>query len=86
MTTSTPPTNSLRAVHSTPPPGTLVMDVNRRRTGIFRREIDGRWQLAPVAGGDVWTVAPSDTRLATAMERLHADTARVNARSRGEVS
>nr|WP_051739719.1 hypothetical protein [Streptomyces catenulae] len=86
MTTPTPPTNSLHAVHSAPSPGTLVMDVSRRWVGIFRCEIAGRWELAPVAGGDVWTVAPSETRPTTAMERLHAVTARVNARSRGEVS
>ncbi|TSB19893.1 hypothetical protein FNJ62_21770 [Streptomyces benahoarensis] len=70
---------------SVPLPGAPLMDTKQGRFGLFRQEIGGRWELRPVAGGDTWTVAPSDTRPATYMERLNADNARANARSRGEL-
>ncbi len=43
------------------------------------------WSLRPVCGGTEWEAEPNHVRPATADERLHADTARANARSRGEV-
>ncbi|MCK8680751.1 hypothetical protein M1O15_25830 [Streptomyces lichenis] len=66
-----------------PAPGDLVVDVSLGRIGEFRGVWCGLWFLRPVTGGLRWTVAPTDTRPATPGERLHAETARRNARSRG---
>ncbi|WOX11190.1 hypothetical protein [Streptomyces sp. N50] len=67
-----------------PAPGTLLAD-SRGRVGEFRGEWCGVWSLRPVTGGTEWTVDPEDVRPATPAQRLRAETARANARSRGEV-
>ena len=66
-----------------PTPGTFLVDA-RDRIGEFRGEWCGLWSLRPVAGGTEWTVAPEDVWPASPEQRLRAETARVNARSRGE--
>lgn len=68
-----------------PAPGTLMMDVLRERVGEFRGEWCGQWSLRPVGGGVEWTVDPRDVRPADPIERLRAELARANARSRGEL-
>ncbi|MEU6171092.1 hypothetical protein ABZ832_04120 [Streptantibioticus parmotrematis] len=65
--------------------GTLVVDVARGRVGEFRGEWCGRWFLRPVAGGREWAARPEDVRAVSPEQRLRAQTARANARSRGEV-
>ncbi|MCZ7415428.1 hypothetical protein O3441_25795 [Streptomyces sp. WMMC897] len=57
----------------------------RDRVGEFRAEWCGRWYLRPVTGGTEWSVAPEDVRRPSPEERLRAEVARVNARSRGEL-
>ncbi|WRQ81651.1 hypothetical protein I3F59_021110 [Streptomyces sp. MUM 178J] len=66
-----------------PAPGTLMVDA-QDRVGEFRGESCGLWSLRPVTGGTPWTVAPEDVQPASLEQRLHAETARANARSRGE--
>lgn len=72
-----------------PPPvpevGTLMVDVSRDQVGEFRGEWCGWWCLRPVCGGTEWAVMPEDVQLAGPEERLRAETARANARSRGEL-
>lgn len=67
-----------------PPVGTLVVDA-QGRIGEFRGEWCGAWSLRRVTGGTEWTVSPEDVRPLTPEQRLRAETARANARSRGEV-
>ncbi|MFF5305949.1 MULTISPECIES: hypothetical protein [unclassified Streptomyces] len=67
-----------------PAPGTLLVD-SRDRIGEFRGEWCGLWSLRPVTGGTEWTVNPEDVQPANPQQRLHAETARANARSRGDV-
>ncbi|GAA3856206.1 hypothetical protein GCM10023084_07630 [Streptomyces lacrimifluminis] len=67
-----------------PAVGALVADA-RDRVGEFRGEWCGEWCLRPVTGGTEWTVAPEDVQPASPEQRLRAETARANARSRGEV-
>ncbi|MFJ8794607.1 hypothetical protein [Streptomyces sp. NPDC102462] len=67
-----------------PTPGTLMVDADQR-VGEFRGEAYGFWFLRPVTGGKEWSVAPEDVQPASPAERLRAETARANARSRGEV-
>jgi hypothetical protein len=67
-----------------PAPGTLLVDA-QDRVGEFRGKWCGVWSLRPVTGGTEWIVNPEDVQLADAKQRLHAETARANARSRGEV-
>ena len=67
-----------------PAPGTLLVDA-QDRVGEFRGEWCGVWSLRPVTGGTEWTVNPKDVQPADAKQRLHAETARANARSRGEI-
>ncbi|MFJ3233393.1 hypothetical protein [Streptomyces sp. NPDC086787] len=55
------------------------------RLGEFRGMAFGFWFLRPITGGVEWSVAPEDVRPATPEQRLHAETARANARSRGEL-
>lgn len=43
------------------------------------------WSLRPVGGGAEWEVEPRYVRPAVLIEQLRARTARLNARSRGEV-
>lgn len=64
-----------------PPLGALLVDKNDR-PGEFRGAWAGRWALRPVTGGREWEVAPEDTRPAGPEERLRAETARANARTR----
>ena len=66
-----------------PIPGTFLVDA-QDRIGEFRGEWCGLWSLRPVAGGTEWTVAPEDVWPASPEQRLRAETARANARSRGE--
>ncbi|MET8706503.1 hypothetical protein [Streptomyces californicus] len=66
--------------------GALVVDTGRAdRVGVFRGVAGPYWSLRPVCGGTEWEAEPNHVRPATADERLHAETARANARSRGEV-
>ncbi|MFI5687385.1 hypothetical protein [Streptomyces sp. NPDC051636] len=67
-----------------PSPGTLVMDA-RDRVGEFRGVAYGYWHLRPVGGGKEWSVTPDEVRPASPEQRLHAETARANACSRGEL-
>ncbi|MFE9610196.1 hypothetical protein [Streptomyces sp. NPDC006012] len=67
-----------------PPIGTLLVDVHEQ-VGEFRGELLGRWYLRAVTGGREWAVDPAAVRLASPAQRLRAETARANARSRGEV-
>ncbi|MEV5983780.1 hypothetical protein AB0L85_01990 [Streptomyces sp. NPDC052051] len=69
---------------SVPVPGALMVDADGR-VGEFRGEVGGLWRLHPLAGGASWTVAPEGARPASPEQRIHAKTARANARSRGEV-
>ncbi|WTK78825.1 hypothetical protein OG292_14260 [Streptomyces sp. NBC_01511] len=67
-----------------PAPGTLLVDINSAdRIGEFRRSTGPHWFLRPVCGGAGWEAEPVNLRLATSMERLHAENSRRNARSRG---
>ncbi|MGW5333785.1 hypothetical protein [Streptomyces bauhiniae] len=66
-----------------PPIGTLMVDA-QERVGEFRGEWCGRWSFRPVTGGREWDAAPEDIRPASPEQRLHAQIARANARSRGE--
>lgn len=69
-----------------PTHGTLVVDTTRQnRVGEFRGVAGPYWALRPVCGGQEWEAEPEHVRLADAIERLHAQNARCNARSRGEV-
>ncbi|MBW1601422.1 hypothetical protein JJV70_04730 [Streptomyces sp. JJ66] len=67
-----------------PEPGTLVMDTSRNQVGEFRGVTGPYWALRPVRGGVEWEADPAHVRPAEPIERLHADVARTNARSRGE--
>lgn len=69
----------------TPAVGALVVDTARARLGEFRGEWCGMWSLRPVTGGKEWDAAPEHVRPASRADRLRAETARANARSRGEV-
>ncbi|MFJ9636533.1 hypothetical protein [Streptomyces sp. NPDC101178] len=73
--------------HPKPPVlGALVVDTSRAdRVGEFRGVAGARWSLRPVGGGREWEAEPGDVRPALVMEQLRARTARLNARSRGEV-
>lgn len=63
---------------------TLLVD-HRDRVGEFRGEWCGLWYLRPLTGGQEWSVDPEDVRPLTPEQRMRAETARANARSRGEV-
>lgn len=66
--------------------GALVVDTSRAdRVGEFRGVAGTRWSLRPVGGGREWEAEPGHVRPALLMEQLRARTARLNARSRGEV-
>ncbi|MEV8530113.1 hypothetical protein AB0451_39575 [Streptomyces sp. NPDC052000] len=69
-----------------PEPGTLVVDTSRAdRVGEFRGVAGPYWSLRPMAGGTEWETEPATVRPATPAERLRAENARRNARSRGEL-
>ncbi len=67
-----------------PSVGALMMDTGADRLGEFRGVVGPHWSLRPVGGGAEWEAEPGRVRPAYPMERLRAETARVNARSRGE--
>lgn len=82
--TPTPSTTSTPA--PAPAPGTLLVDTSRAdRVGEFRGVAGPYWSLRPVGGGAEWEVEPRHVRPAVLIEQLRARTARLNARSRGEV-
>ncbi|MFI9627433.1 hypothetical protein [Streptomyces sp. NPDC052042] len=62
-----------------------MVDLSQDRVGEFRGEWCGQWSLRPIGGGVEWTVAPEAARPADPIERLRAELARANRRSRGEV-
>ncbi|MER5358629.1 hypothetical protein [Streptomyces sp. NPDC002785] len=69
-----------------PAPGTLVADTSHGdRVGEFRGVAGPYWSLRPVCGGTEWEAEPERIRILTPAERLRAETARANARSRGEL-
>ncbi|WP_098008064.1 hypothetical protein [Streptomyces sp. sk226] len=69
-----------------PARGVLLVDTSRGdRVGEFRGVAGPYWSLRPVGGGREWEVEPRLVRPALLMEQLRARTARLNARSRGEV-
>jgi len=69
-----------------PAPGALLVDMSRGdRVGEFRGVVGPRWSLRPVGGGIEWEAEPRHVRPALLIEQLRARTARLNARSRGEV-
>ncbi|WP_432068251.1 hypothetical protein [Streptomyces sp. C10-9-1] len=67
-----------------PAVGALVVDTRADRLGEFRGVVGPYWSLRPIGGGVEWDAEPQRVRPADPTERLHAETARVNARSRGE--
>lgn len=83
MNNPAPPQEPPHTPPRAPARGTLLADA-QGRVGEFRGEWLGLWSLRPVTGGTEWTVAPEDTRPPSPAQRLHAETARANARSRGE--
>jgi hypothetical protein len=60
-----------------------MMDTVRVRVGEFQEEQSGLVHLRPLGGGKEWTVDPSYVREATDAEKLSAQLALRNARSRG---
>ncbi|MET8829584.1 hypothetical protein ABZX40_27690 [Streptomyces sp. NPDC004610] len=71
---------------SVPEPGTIMVDTSQGdRVGEFRDAIGPYWFLRPMRGGTEWEAEPEHVRPATPAERLRAETARVNARSRGSL-
>ncbi|WTL22773.1 hypothetical protein OG329_19455 [Streptomyces sp. NBC_01506] len=62
-----------------------MVDTNNGRLGEFRGLAGPYWALRPVCGGTEWEAEPGHLREATPAERLRAQNARCNARSRGEV-
>lgn len=62
----------------------LVYDTSRGTVGEFRGEWCGQWSLRPITGGTEWTAAPEMVQPASPEQRLRAQTARANARCRGE--
>ncbi|MGW9302569.1 MULTISPECIES: hypothetical protein [Streptomyces] len=69
-----------------PAPGALLVDMSHGdRVGEFRGVVGPRWSLRPVGGGVEWEAEPRHVRPALLIEQLRARTARLNARSRGEV-
>lgn len=69
----------------TPVLGAVMVDTSRQdRVGEFRGLSGPYWAIRPLGGGLEWEAAPGDVRPATPIERLRAENARCNARSRGE--
>lgn len=64
--------------------GAYVVDVRNGWVGQVVGREGPHLRLRPVGGGREWVCAPEATRCATAGERLQAETAYANARSRGE--
>ncbi|ARP74054.1 hypothetical protein LK07_10420 [Streptomyces pluripotens] len=67
------------------PVGSHVVDTRTGRIGIVMGHEGPYVQLRPYGGGREWDAVPGAVRWATPAERLSAETAYVNARSRGEV-
>ncbi|MGW2842401.1 hypothetical protein ACWCWD_32005 [Streptomyces sp. NPDC001493] len=64
----------------------MVVDTGRDgRIGEFRGVAGPYWSLRPLGGGLEWEAEPGAVRPATSIERLRAENARCNARSRGDV-
>lgn len=81
-----PPSPLPSAPPHLPPLGALVVDTGRGdRVGEFRGVAGPYWSLRPVGGGIEWEAEPHRVRPALLIEQLRARTARLNARSRGEV-
>ncbi len=69
-----------------PAVGAFMVDISREGgVAEFRGVAGPYWSLRPVGGGREWEVEPRYVRPALLMEQLRARTARLNARSRGEV-
>ncbi|WP_078969261.1 hypothetical protein [Streptomyces cyaneogriseus] len=63
-----------------------MVDTSRDdQLGEFRGVAGSYWSLRPVCGGAEWDADPKFVRPADRIERLSAETARANARSRGEL-
>jgi hypothetical protein len=71
-------------MNATPAVGALVVDTRVDQVGEFRGVAGPFWSLRPIGGGIEWDAEPERVRPADPIERLHAETARANARSRGE--
>ncbi|WP_079170996.1 MULTISPECIES: hypothetical protein [unclassified Streptomyces] len=67
-----------------PETGAFLVDTSRNRVGEFRGVAGPYWSLRPIGGGAEWEAEPKRVRPADPIERLHAETARANARSRGD--
>ncbi|MFF5402458.1 hypothetical protein ACFY8K_11260 [Streptomyces misionensis] len=68
-----------------PPVGSHAVDTGSGRVGIVMAyEGAGVW-LRPYGGGREWEAEVGAVRAASPAERIRAETAYVNARSRGEV-
>ncbi|MYT76862.1 hypothetical protein GTY69_04310 [Streptomyces sp. SID8364] len=69
-----------------PAVGAFMVDTSRGGgVAEFQGVAGPYWSLRPVGGGREWEVEPRYVRPALLMEQLRARTARLNARSRGEV-
>lgn len=89
MSVQNTPTNKPAKVPEVPEvlePGALMVDTSRDdRVGEFRGVVGPYWSLRPLGGGTEWDAEPEHVRPADPIERLSAETARANARSRGEL-
>jgi hypothetical protein len=65
-----------------PAVGTVMVDTARSRVGEFRGKAGGRLCLRPVGGGVEWEVSPDFAREATQEEKLRAEVAAANGRTR----
>ncbi|WP_078509029.1 hypothetical protein [Streptomyces zinciresistens] len=77
------PTDAPETAH-VPETGAFLVDTSRNRVGEFRGVAGPYWSLRPIGGGVEWEASPEHVRPADPAERLSAETARANARSRGE--
>ncbi|TQK49782.1 hypothetical protein FBY35_0044 [Streptomyces sp. SLBN-118] len=84
MSAQNVPTDGQEPAH-VPDPGTLMVDSSRDRVGEFRGVAGPYWSLRPTNGGTEWEAEPEHVRPADPIERLQAEIARCNARSRGEL-
>ncbi|MGW0559617.1 hypothetical protein ACWDZ4_03015 [Streptomyces sp. NPDC003016] len=62
-----------------------MVDTGRSCVGEFRGVAGPYWSLRPVGGGAEWEAEPERVRPVDPIERLSAETARANARSRGDL-
>jgi hypothetical protein len=65
-----------------PEAGDVVVDERDGRVGEVQASAGEHVRLRPVGGGRSWLAAPADVRQATPAERLRAEVAAANARSR----